>query len=93
MYPDTNIEAPINAGNASQTERIVDYLIKTLRIPEGNHLVDCFGAGNERSNRDAMRTWVLGLSHEYNADEAEYRLARLVLHAQLESPEEAGGTA
>ena len=75
------------ARNELQTARIVDYLITTLGIPEGDQLVSFFGVGTEPSNREAMMTWISALSHEYDADETEYRLARLVLHAHLETSE------
>jgi len=83
MMVDTIMNAKCSHTDVSQAVRIVDYLIESLRIPEGDHLVTFFGSGTEASNREAMMTWICGLSHEYDADEAEYRLARLVLHTQL----------
>jgi len=83
MMAESMVDVIYPQSDASQTERIVDYLIEALRIPHGDHLVAFFGSGTEQSNREAMITWVRGLGHEYEADEAEYRLARLVLHSQL----------
>ena len=80
---DTIMNTKYSQTDSSQTERIVDYLIIFLRIPEGNQLVSFFGTGTEPTNREAMMTWVRGLSHEFVPDEAEYRLTRLVLHTQM----------
>jgi len=92
MYDDIKTAIPSSQGDCnSQADRIVDYLIRTLRIPEDDQLVNFFGSGAELSNREAMMTWIHSLSHEYDADEAEHRLAKLVLHAQLETFEISDG--
>jgi len=92
MIVDSPIKVKHPHVDDSQTVRIVDYLIESLRIPEGDHLVTFFGSGTEASNREAMMTWIHGLDHEYDADEAEYRLARLVLHTQLAALNDLEGT-
>lgn len=66
-----------------QIARIVSNLMIVLRIPDGNHLVMFFGSGHERSNREALITWVSSILHEFDSDEAEARLEKLARRARL----------
>lgn len=66
-----------------QMERVVDYLMVTLRIPPGCELVMVFGTGRERCNRDALITWVGNIQDEVDWDEAETRLSYLARRARL----------
>jgi len=54
-----------------------------LRIPDGNHLVMFFGKGNERSNHDALMTWVSSIYNEFDADEGDVRLEELARRVKL----------
>lgn len=56
---------------------IADYLIIILRIPEGRHLVMCFGRGDERSNREAIMRWVDSIMNDYAFDEDEACLEQI----------------
>ncbi|MFQ5518570.1 MAG: hypothetical protein ACE5E3_01075 [Mariprofundus sp.] len=64
-----------------QLRLIVSYLMQTLRIPDGDHLVLIFGSGRERNNRQALMHWVEQHLDEFDPDETELRLRRLASRA------------
>jgi len=64
----------------TQTERIADYLIFLLRIPDGHELVPYFSTGFEASNKEALITWINNMCADIDPDEAENRLELLVMN-------------
>lgn len=75
-----------NEGQKNAAKRrvasIADYLITILRIPEGRHLVMCFGKGDERSNRDALMRWVESIMNDYASGEDEACLEQITSRAR-----------
>jgi len=61
----------------NQVQLIASYLMRALRIPNGNHLVLFFGTGNEQNNRQALVHWIEMHLDEIDPDDAEERLKYL----------------
>lgn len=75
-----NIE--VNKHAKRKITNLADSLALLGRIPEGSQLVAIIGKGSERSNIEALRTWVgkelkqCGLCEE---NELDYLYARLLM--------------
>ena len=68
----------IEKPNDEYMERLIDALMFAFRIQKDNSLVSVLGLGTEKSNHDALRTWIQNTLINPDMQIAESVLPRLI---------------